>query len=123
MKLKLTGLKLRMGTFFWCLQLSTFGDFDRLCGLIAHAFRHIFDFGDDVHALQDLSEDNVLPIQPPKNNLSVILKEARHKKTHEVTTVVIKNCEPLVSFPELAILSMPGLLCFSLKFSSGNLAP
>ena len=35
-----------------------------------------------------------------------------------VTTVVRKNCEPLVSFPLFAIDSMPGLSCFSAKVSS-----
>lgn len=37
--------------------------------------------------------------------------------------VVMKNWEPLVSFPALAMLRRPTLECFSLKFSSGNLAP
>ena len=36
---------------------------------------------------------------------------------------MMKNCEPLVSLPELAMDSLPGLSCFSAKFSSGNLAP
>ena len=40
-----------------------------------------------------------------------------------VFTVVMKNCEPLVSLPALAILSHPGPSCFSLKFSSLNLFP
>lgn len=55
----------------------------------------------------------------------------------------MKNWEPLVSLPELAMLNLPGLerhesvsslvidsfdvkayaVCLSLKFSSGNLAP
>jgi hypothetical protein len=38
-------------------------------------------------------------------------------------TVVMKNWEPLVSGPALAIDSRPGTVCFSLKFSSANLAP
>src|SRR5262245_53436509 len=40
-----------------------------------------------------------------------------------VTTVVMKNCEPLVFGPELAIERRNGLLCLSLKFSSLNLLP
>ena len=35
-----------------------------------------------------------------------------------VTTVVMKNCDPFVSFPLFAIDSMPGLSCFSAKVSS-----
>ena len=30
----------------------------------------------------------------------------------------MKNCEPLVSWPALAIDSRPGVVCFSLKFSA-----
>ena len=40
-----------------------------------------------------------------------------------VATVVIKNCEPLVLGPELAIDRRPGPVCLCLKFSSGNFAP
>ena len=43
--------------------------------------------------------------------------------TYEVMAVVMKNWEPLVSFPELAMLRRPVLVCFNLKFSSGNLVP
>ena len=35
-----------------------------------------------------------------------------------VTTVVMKNWEPLVSFPLFAMDSMPGLSCFSANVSS-----
>ncbi|KAH3675838.1 hypothetical protein WICMUC_002484 [Wickerhamomyces mucosus] len=42
---------------------------------------------------------------------------------HEVTTVVMKNCEPFVFLPALAIDKIPGLLCFKEKFSSSNLLP
>ena len=40
-----------------------------------------------------------------------------------MATVVMKNCEPLVSGPALAMDSMPGPVCFSLKFSSGKRSP
>merc|ERR1719422_621769 len=36
---------------------------------------------------------------------------------------VMKNCEPLVSLPALAMLNNPGLTCLSLKFSSLNFSP
>lgn len=38
-------------------------------------------------------------------------------------TVVMKNWEPLVSGPALAMDSVPFLVCLSLKFSSLNLLP
>lgn len=50
MRLKLTGLKLRMGTFFGCLKLSTLRDFDCLRGLVSHALWHILNFRYNIHA-------------------------------------------------------------------------
>ena len=41
----------------------------------------------------------------------------------QLLTVVMKNCEPLVSFPALAMDSMPAPVCLSWKFSSGNVRP
>lgn len=43
--------------------------------------------------------------------------------TYEVTTVVMKNWEPLVSGPALAMERRPFLECLSLKFSSANFSP
>lgn len=40
-----------------------------------------------------------------------------------VATVVMKNCDPFVSFPELAIERRPGSACLMLKFSSSNRLP
>lgn len=45
------------------------------------------------------------------------------RDAYEVMAVVMKNWEPLVLRPELAMESMPILVCFSLKFSSSNLFP
>merc|ERR1712225_125617 len=40
-----------------------------------------------------------------------------------VTTVVMKNLEPLVFGPALAMERSPGLVCFLEKFSSANFSP
>jgi len=40
-----------------------------------------------------------------------------------VLSTVMKNCDPLVFGPELAMLSVPGPVCFSTKFSSSNFRP
>src|SRR5215469_16844491 len=40
-----------------------------------------------------------------------------------VLTVVMKNCEPLVLGPALAMDSRPGLVCLCVKFSSANFSP
>jgi len=38
-------------------------------------------------------------------------------------TVVMKNWEPLVLGPALAMERRPGLVCLNLKFSSANFSP
>ena len=43
--------------------------------------------------------------------------------SHGVFTVQMKNCEPLVPGPALAIESTPSPVCLSLKFSSANFSP
>jgi hypothetical protein len=40
-----------------------------------------------------------------------------------VVLSVMKNCEPLVSDPALAMLRRPALVCLCTKFSSLNLRP
>ena len=42
---------------------------------------------------------------------------------HDVFSVQMKNWEPLVLGPQFAIERVPGAVCFSLKFSSGNVSP
>lgn len=42
---------------------------------------------------------------------------------YPVMAVVMKNCEPLVSLPALAMDRRPFLVCLSLKFSSGKRSP
>ncbi len=42
---------------------------------------------------------------------------------HGVGATVMKNCEPFVFGPELAIDNKNGTSCFKRKFSSGNFSP
>lgn len=55
---------------------------------------------------------------PSSNVCGVVLHIA-----YEVITVVIKNWEPLVSLPALAMERIPFLECLSLKFSSLKRSP
>lgn len=61
--------------------------------------------------------------------LTTRVKYIRHKTRHILSTyqsvraVHRKNCEPFVFGPELAIDSMPPLVCFNVKFSSSNFFP
>lgn len=43
--------------------------------------------------------------------------------SHSVLTVQMKNCEPLVLGPALAMERVPGAVCLRAKFSSSNLLP
>lgn len=42
---------------------------------------------------------------------------------HSVLAVQMKNWEPFVLGPALAMDRMPGPVCFRMKFSSGNFSP
>lgn len=42
---------------------------------------------------------------------------------HSVLAVQMKNWEPFVLGPALAIDRIPGPVCFRMKFSSGNFSP
>lgn len=48
--------------------------------------------------------------------LTTLPKTTWRPSSHEVVTVVMKNCEPFVLGPALAIDRMPGPVCLSLKF-------
>lgn len=59
-----------MDTFWGHLQLSALGDLDRLLGLVAAGSLDVLDLGDNVHALEDLAENDVTAIEPPDECLS-----------------------------------------------------
>jgi hypothetical protein len=61
---KVTGLKVDMQTFCGNLELAALGDCDALLGLVAAALGHVLDLLDDLVALKDLAEDDVLAIEP-----------------------------------------------------------
>lgn len=118
-----------MDTFRGNLQLATVHDLDRLFRLVARLGLDVLNLGHDIHALHNLAEDDVLAIEPATGaqvsspvRLFLWMEEARGG-SYEVTTVVMKNWEPLVSLPALAMDNRPGLECFSLKFSSSKRSP
>ena len=53
-----------MGTFCWRVQLSRFGDLDRLLRLVSGRLGYVLHLLNDIIAFQDLSEYNMLSIQP-----------------------------------------------------------
>ena len=60
----LGSLEFRACTFFRHLELAALSDLDCLGRLVARALGHVLDLVDDVEALEDLAEDNVLAIEP-----------------------------------------------------------
>lgn len=123
-------LEFHVDTFFGHRQLSALNDLDRLLGLVAGVLVDVLDLLDDVVALENLTEDDVLAVEPPMEKTGQLcccgilhIEDCEAACTYEVMTVVMKNCEPLVSLPALAMDSRPFLVCLSLKFSSGNLSP
>lgn len=53
-----------MQTFCGNLELAALGDSDSILGLVAASLGHVLDLLDDLVALKDFAEDDVLAIQP-----------------------------------------------------------
>ena len=115
-------LQFGMYTFSRHFQLPTLGDRDLFLGLIARVLCDVLDLVHNVITFKDFSKDNVLAVEPAYERL-VDVRVPNLWFTYLVMIVVMKNCEPLVFLPELAMLSRPFLVCFNLKFSSSNLFP
>lgn len=119
-------LELHVNTFFGHRQFSALDDLDRLFGLIAGVLLDVLNLLNDVVALEDLAEDDVPAVQPAVLGGAIVSRRDCKLvgwSTYPVMAVVMKNCEPLVSLPALAMERRPFLECLSLKFSSGNLSP
>lgn len=58
-------LELNVNTFRGDIKLAALGDLDRLDGSVGTASLGVLDLLDDVVALEDLTEDDVLAIEPP----------------------------------------------------------
>lgn len=63
----LRSLEFRACTFFRHLELAALGDLNCLGRLVARALGHVLDLVDDLEALEDLAEDNVLSVEPRGN--------------------------------------------------------
>lgn len=83
-----------MNTFFGHRQLPALDDLDRLLGLVARVLLDILDLLDNVIALEDLAEDNVLAVQPATNKfMSAACAGALWARldAYPVMAVVMKN--------------------------------
>lgn len=110
-----------MDTFFWYWELAALGDLDWRLGLVSTSLGDVLDCLDDLVALEDFAKYNVLAIEMARE-VSMCQLEGQ-QITYPGVEVVMKNWEPLVSLPALAMDIRPTLECFNLKFSSGNLSP
>lgn len=104
------------------MYLARVGDDDSLQRGITRTFGNILNSEDDVQTLQNLSEDDVLVVQPAGENganeelrawngISICFYDKEERNV------------PFVSLPALAIERVPAPACLSLKFSSANLSP
>ena len=109
-----------MDTFFWYGELAALCDLNVDLGLVTNLL-HILDLLYDFVALENFAEHDVLAVEMA-GDISVCQGNER-KIAYPGVEVVMKNCEPLVSLPALAMERRPFFECFNLKFSSGNLAP
>lgn len=120
-------------------ELPAVGDGDLLAGLAVlgaaalHGLHH-------VHPLLHAAEHHVLAIQPGGGTPCVCVSPPPQGTTaprvggscplsppfpthHSVLAVQMKNWEPLVLGPALAMDRIPGPVCFRMKFSSANFSP
>jgi hypothetical protein len=103
------------------LQLAGLLDGDGLGGL-SGLRSDALDGLDDVKALDDLSEDNVLAVQPGGLH-------GADEKLGAVAESLLALGQKWISFvtyvpgPALAMERIPGPVCLRLKFSSSNFSP
>lgn len=98
------GLQFFMATLgcLLLLQFSALRDLDCLRGSVTTALGHVLNLFDNVVALEDLAKDDMTTIEPP-TRVSMVELIQNLGNTHEVIAVVMKNWEPLVSLPALAM--------------------
>lgn len=117
-----SALQFGANTFFGDFELSRLGNLDGLRRLIARALGAVLDLLNDVVALEDLAEDDVLAVQPGGDDgcdeeLRAVLNPCQLLQSSRASSVLT------VSLPEFAMDNRPFLVCFNLKFSSWNFSP
>lgn len=111
-----------MSTFFGFGQLSTLRDRDCLLRFVPRSLWDILDLLHNVISLDNFTKYDVLPVEPAAPMLAMSPRPY-NVIAYFVMAVVMKNWDPFVSLPEFAMLRIPLLLCFNLKFSSLNFSP
>ena len=122
----LGSLEFRACTFFRHLELAALGDLDCLGRLVARALGHVLDLVDDLEALEDLAEDNVLAVEPGGDGGGN--EELRAVGVFSGVGHACRRClSAICSSSNVSgcpnLLKRYFLVCFNLKFSSGNLLP
>lgn len=87
------------------LQLAALRNFHGRLRFVAGAFGDVLELVYELISIEDLAKDNVAAIKPTGFKLSThnFQKEGLSGFTNLVMAVVMKNWEPLVSFPALAM--------------------
>lgn len=80
----------------------------------------VFDLRHDIHAFDDITENDMLAVQMGRPVLCSDDEELATICLHVVRTRCVMLLEVLTFGPLLAMDNSPGLSCFSVKFSSAN---
>lgn len=83
-RLESKGLKFHVDTFFGHRNLATFDDLDILSWTVAGFLLHFLDRGYDIHALKDFSKNDMTPIKPTTNYISLYHPQLK--------TIQMSNC-------------------------------
>lgn len=102
-----------------CSNCATVGDDDSFLELPRRRAQG-FDHFNEIHTLNDFACKKIKISQGKRYSLRgrYLPKTTCAPSSQLVTTVVMKNWEPFVFFPALAMDKSPGLVCLSVKFSS-----
>lgn len=79
-----------MDTFFWYWQLPTLCNLDWLDWSVSWCLGHVFDLLDDVVALEDLAENNMLSVKMSITIVSCSLRSG-NIRAYPGVEVVMKN--------------------------------
>lgn len=109
------------------LQLATVGNGDLACGF-ATLWALCLHLLDELNSLHNTAKHNMLPIQPGRkingfNTFNILAIHVPDQAYQAVLAVQMKNCDPLVLGPALAMDRIPGPVCLNWKFSSANFSP
>ena len=104
-------------------HLPTLSNYHVVCRSTLAPYAGVFNLTYNIHTINNSTEDDMLVIQERGSDLTIALFQQLSRTIRIGTsehTVVMKNWQPFVLGPELAMLRSPGVSCLRLKFSSAK---